>query len=234
MKYLIGLAIAILITAVCRKAIKKAAFVFYLLASIYDALLIYGIFERVPPWVWKNVLFLIQNCSLALGFLTIVMFIGVLSDESAIRKQLLPIRSELSVLACLLTIGHIFMYARVFLVNLFSSTHLISVSQMIATIVAIALVVVLMLPLFITSFKAIRLNMSPKSWKRLQKLAYLFFGLIYLHIILFLLPSALAGSQTIVISLSVYTVMFALYLVLRIRKQLRDARVAPRPTALAS
>jgi DMSO/TMAO reductase YedYZ heme-binding membrane subunit len=232
MKYLIGLAIAVLITLVARKAIKKAPYVFYLLAILYDAVLVYGIFERVSPWAWKNVLFLIQNCSLALGFLTIVMFIGVLSDESTIRKQLLPIRSELSVLACLLTIGHIFMYARVFLVNLFSSTHLISVSQMIATIIAIALVVLLMLPLMITSFKAIRQSMRPKTWKNLQKLSYPFFALIYLHIIVFLLPSALGGSQTIIISLSIYTAMFALYLILRIRKQIREGHVAPREAAL--
>jgi DMSO/TMAO reductase YedYZ heme-binding membrane subunit len=221
MKYLIGLVLAVLITAIFKKAIKKAPAVFYILAILYDAVLLYAFFAHVPSWVWSNVVFLIQNCSLALGFFTIVMFIGVLSDESALHKRLVPIRAELSILACLLTLGHIFMYARVFLVNLVSTSNMISVSQMVATIIAIALVVVLMLPLMVTSFKTIRLRMSSKTWKNLQKLAYPFFGLIYLHIVLFLLPAALAGSQTVTTSLAVYTVMFALYLVLRIRKQVR-------------
>jgi DMSO/TMAO reductase YedYZ heme-binding membrane subunit len=160
------------------------------------------------------------------------MFIGVLSDESALRKQLVPIRAELSILACLLTIGHIFMYARVFLLSLVSPTAFLPTSQTIATVIAIALVVLLMLPLMITSFKAIRQSMRPKTWKNLQKLSYPFFALIYLHIIVFLLPSALGGSQTIIISLSVYTAMFALYLILRIRKQIREGHVAPREAAL--
>jgi DMSO/TMAO reductase YedYZ heme-binding membrane subunit len=117
------------------------------------------------------------------------------------------------------------MYARVFLVNLISAAPMVSLTQVIATIIALVLVIALMLPLMVTSFKAIRLRMPSKSWKNLQRLAYPFFALIYLHIVLFLLPSALAGSQTVAISLVIYTAVFALYLVLRIRKRVKEGRV---------
>lgn len=36
--------------------------------------------------------------------------------------------------------------------------------------------------------------MSTASWKKVQKLAYPFFGLVYVHLLLMLLPSALHGG----------------------------------------
>jgi DMSO/TMAO reductase YedYZ heme-binding membrane subunit len=221
MKYLVGLAAAVLITFVCRKAVKKTAFVFYLLAIGYDVLLIFAVFNGATPWVWRYVLFAVQNCSLAMGFFTVVMFTGVLSDRSALKRQLVPIRAELSILACLLTAGHVYLYARMFLIGLFTLPLSMSVLQLTATLAAVALVVVLMLPLLITSFNVVRQRMAPKVWKRLQRLAYPFFALIYLHLLMFLLPSALGGSQTVAINLSIYTVMFVLYLVLRLKLHMR-------------
>ena len=50
-----------------------------------------------------------------------------------------------------------------------------------ATIITLILIS-MMLPLMITSFKCVRNKMKAKNWKNLQKLAYPFFYLIYVHL----------------------------------------------------
>jgi len=42
---------------------------------------------------------------------------------------------------------------------------------------------VVMIPLFITSYLVIRMKMKPKSWKNLQRFAYLSYALTLIHLI---------------------------------------------------
>ena len=58
----------------------------------------------------------------------------------------------------------------------------------------IAALVVLLVVLGVTSFAFVKRQMSTASWKKVQKLAYPFFGLVYVHPLLMLLPSALHGG----------------------------------------
>ena len=60
--------------------------------------------------------------------------------------------------------------------------------------------------------------MSILSWRKLQKLAYVFYGLIFVHIMLFLVPSAMGGASAATISVIVYLVLGLLYLVFRYRQ----------------
>ena len=52
------------------------------------------------------------------------------------------------------------------------------------------MMIAIMLPPFITSFKRVRRRMKPGSWKRLQRLAYVFYGLMYIHVLLLNLSGA--------------------------------------------
>lgn len=52
------------------------------------------------------------------------------------------------------------------------------------------MMIAIMLPLFITSFKRVRRRMKPGNWKRLQRLAYVFYGLMYIHVLLLNLRGA--------------------------------------------
>jgi DMSO/TMAO reductase YedYZ heme-binding membrane subunit len=81
---------------------------------------------------------------------------------------------------------------------------------------------VLLAVLTVTSFVVVRNHMRPTFWKRLQTLAYPFYLLIYLHLILVLLPSALSGSLAIAFNLLVYTALFATYTALRLRRAAVD------------
>jgi DMSO/TMAO reductase YedYZ heme-binding membrane subunit len=218
MKFLIGLSVVIVFIALFRRQIKTHPGIFYVVALLLNIPLIYSVFGRVPVWYMKYFLFLVQNASLPLALFTVVMYIGVLREGSTLHKNLLPIRAELSIIAGILSLGHIFIFGRIFILNLLLAPAFLPSSQMIATTIAIALVVVLMLPLVVTSLKAVRSRMKPVSWRRLQLLAYPFYLFIYAHIIMFLLPSAIAGSTRLQVSIAVYSVVFLGYVVLRIRR----------------
>ena len=88
---------------------------------------------------------------------------------------------------------------------------------LIATILSVVMVLVLM-PLFITSFKKIRRKMNPLKWKKLQRFAYGFYFLVYLHVVLFNITAALKGSERSIVNVSVYSAVFLWYLICRILK----------------
>ncbi|MFQ8866773.1 MAG: hypothetical protein ACLR67_00475 [Eggerthella lenta] len=54
---------------------------------------------------------------------------------------------------------------------------------------------VLLLVLGVTSFGFVKKHMRTESWKRLQRWAYVFFGLVYVHLMLMLAPAASRGGR---------------------------------------
>ena len=66
-----------------------------------------------------------------------------------------------------------------------------------ALVVALALLV-LLLVLGVTSFGFVERRMRTESWKRLQRWAYVFFGLVYVHLMLMLAPAASRGGEAAV------------------------------------
>lgn len=60
--------------------------------------------------------------------------------------------------------------------------------------------------------------MNPRNWKRLQRCAYGFYFLVYLHVVLFNISAALRGSERSIINVCVYTAVFLWYLICRILK----------------
>jgi DMSO/TMAO reductase YedYZ heme-binding membrane subunit len=228
MRLVAGLVLSILIVVLFRKAIKKVPWLFYLLALALSALLIVGNSLSFPSWFREYFLFLLQSNNLAMGLFTIVMFAGVFKEHSALRKALIPIRAELSIIASLLCIGHIANYGSSYLEQLLSPTAGMPASRLGATLIAFLLVVVLV-PLVITSFKAIHARVTLKTWKRIQLLAYPFYLLIFLHMFFYLLPPAMAGSLSALISLLLYLALGIAYLVLRVRLYLQTRSVALEP-----
>ena len=67
----------------------------------------------------------------------------------------------------------------------------------------------------------------------MQRLAYPFYLLTYVHLVLLLAPSAFAGRETATVSLVVYSVAVGSYAVLRMRRALLRHRAAAPSTALA-
>ncbi len=87
------------------------------------------------------------------------------------------------------------------------------------------MLLVLLVVLGVTSFAFVKRQMSTASWKKVQKLAYPFFGLVYVHLLLMLLPSALHGGLAAQASVAVYSVVFVGYALCRVgRGALVDRR----------
>ena len=78
--------------------------------------------------------------------------------------------------------------------------------------------------LWITSFQVVKHGMKALTWKRIQRLAYPFYVLTYVHLALLLMPSALVGNTVAVVSIAVYSAVMGAYVVLRSAKALADRR----------
>jgi uncharacterized protein with FMN-binding domain len=78
--------------------------------------------------------------------------------------------------------------------------------------------VLIMTPLTVMSFKAIRKKMNAKTWKKIQRLAYIFYACIYVHILVLFVPKAQKGRDGYFLSILVYSAVFIGYAVMRIRK----------------
>ena len=78
--------------------------------------------------------------------------------------------------------------------------------------------VLIMIPLTIMSFKTIRKKMNAKTWKKIQRFAYIFYALIYIHIMVLFVPKAQKGREGYFLSVIVYSAVFIGYAAMRIRK----------------
>ena len=145
------------------------------------------------------------------------MFAGVLGEKNSLRTHLMPIRRQLSILACIFAVGHIAFYAASYVPRLTSAfTGNLAFSLGLA-----ALITALMAVLWVTSAQRVKHAMKAASWKRVQRLAYPFYVLTYVHLALLLMPSALAGNDVAVLSIAVYSIVMGAYVVLRLRKAAR-------------
>jgi DMSO/TMAO reductase YedYZ heme-binding membrane subunit len=73
---------------------------------------------------------------------------------------------------------------------------------------------IIMIPLFITSLKKVRSKMKYVKWKKLQRWAYPFYVLTYIHIVL----SIFNDDELDIIKLSIYTIVFVSYFILKLIK----------------
>ena len=155
---------------------------------------------------------------LAEALFAVVAFTGCLPDKWKVTHRLKSIRAELSVMGCIISIGEVLYFSPQF-VSFINGE--LSLGREIATIATIILVV-LMIPLMLTSFYCVRANMNPKSWKKLQSTAYLFYFGLWLHI--FGLYASLNGGLADLFTgkhgeaLICYTVLWGVYFIVRFIK----------------
>lgn len=227
MDIVIALVIGVAFACAFRNAIRARPFVFYLLAAAIVALFAALSFSGDIPAPVRIVYPYVQRCLLAFALLAVVMFIGALPEASKARAYLAPIRGELSIIASILAIGHVVNYLASYL-GQFAARLGSMPATMIASFAVSILLVAALAVLAVTSVQAIRKRMSAVSWKRIQKLAYPFFLLVFVHVLLILGPSASGLGQKASTSIIVYTVIFGTYCVLRIGKAVLARNARPR------
>lgn len=221
-----GFAATLIVTAglslALRDIVKKYAPAFYCVAFSLTILFLAGANGVVPGSRWEMLVLPVQRCTVALSLFTVVMFIGVLPQGGALDVRLRPIRSELSITACILCLGHVCRYlvpyaGRAIAGSLAAST---AVSFAIAVILFVLLCV-----LGVTSFGFVKRHVRSQTWKNVQRLSYVFFALVWMHILFMFVPAALNGGGEAFLNVVVYSVVFAVYLVLRIVRLFKERRM---------
>lgn len=232
MDFAIILVVSVAAVFALRNPLKACPVAFYAAAIAVDVLYMYGVFFGLPRAVWSPLFVLVQKCELALALFAVVMFIGCLNREGRAYRWLKPVRSELSIVAWFLSLGHMAVYLESYLPRLVSGGAVSGnvVGAFVLAVVLLALLVVL----GVTSFAFVKRRMSTASWKKVQKLAYPFFVLVYVHLLLMLLPSALHGGLAAQAAVAVYSVVFIGYGLCRVGRALADRRELVQAATAAS
>lgn len=227
MAFLISLALALVLVFTCAEQLKKRPTPFYLVAAAIAVAVIGCALTDVPlspfvkTWVWP----VIARGALAGALFVLVMVAGAFPNGSAGARRLMPIRGQLSILACILTLAHNIAYGKTYFKMLFFEPGRLPLTQQLASVCSIIMIVI-MLPLFVTSFPAVRRKMDGKRWKKLQRLAYGFYALLCAHILLLTIPYAINGRSGYRLTVFIYTAIFVTYAFCRVQKAFaKDKRV---------
>ena len=218
MLFLTALFIAVLTAFCLDKPLKKCPAAFYITAAVLTVASIVITQSDIiisNRFVRDNVLGIFSRGALGTAFWALVMWAGALPNGSLPIKKLMPIRGELSITAAILTFSHIITYGMTYISNLINGRT--GSDFAITSIVCLAMVLI-MTPLTVMSFKKIRKKMNAKTWKKIQRLAYIFYALIYIHILVLFVPKAQKGREGYFLSVLAYSAVFVGYAVMRIRK----------------
>lgn len=223
MLIIISLIIA-LFTAFCLdRTLKKCPAAFYITAAVLTAASIVAVQSDITissRFVRDYVIGIFSRGALGAAFWAVVMWTGALPNGSAPMKKLMPIRGELSITAAVLTLAHIVAFGMQYICNLIdgrTGSGAAFRSFIITCILSLAMTLI-MLSLTVMSFKAVRKKMNAKTWKKIQRFAYLFYAMIYIHIMILFVPKAQKGREGYFLSVLVYSAVFIGYAVLRLRK----------------
>jgi DMSO/TMAO reductase YedYZ heme-binding membrane subunit len=231
MLFLFSLIFTFVVALLLHKAVHKFPVLFYLLSIITAvAMVAFDLLTNIP--IWDYVVESFGRGAMATAIFVIVMYLGALPRKFPCVVQLHQIRGELSIIACILTIVHIVHSGRYYFPRILFNISELNYPQIIATFATFILLII-MLPLFITSFRSVRNKIKPKSWKNLQKWAYPFYGLLYVHIMVIMgyryyyfsnsgLDPDTGEAINAMITLIIYTAVFLIYFILRLRKYFID------------
>ena len=221
MEFLFVFAATAVAALALREPLKHCPVAFYALACAVVVVFLAGANGLLSGSWWKPAIVLVQRCMVALSLFAVVMLIGALPKGGRLDAWLRPVRAELSIVACILCLGHMCMYLAPYAARAVAGTM---GAPMLASFVVAVVLFVLVLLLGVTSFGFVKQRMGGRTWKNVQRLAYPFFGLAWAHLMFMLAPAASKGGEQALASVVIYTMLFAFYLVLRLYRAYRDKR----------
>lgn len=201
--------------------IKKHAYLYYVGAiAIATITSIYEILRITSNLKLDGFILTLEKASIrgiiSISFFILVMYAGALIPRWKVTRKLLSIRAELAIMGALFMLPHgIIYFTRFIILKLPKILSEGKVSVLYLSYIAIGIIAfILMIPLFISSISKVRRKMSAIKWKRLQRWAYVFYFLAYLHIALILFND----KEFNLVKFSTYTFIFGLYTALRLFK----------------
>ena len=213
------------------KALKKKPAVLYGICILLSLVSIFYPREGGIPFLDFFFKKIMQRGVLAGSLFIWVMQAPVLPKSSSERKTIYLFRGEMAICASLITLAHNLAFGGKYFGALFLGQGHISLMELHAAIVS-CLMILLLIPLTITSFQTVRRKMQGKTWKKLQNWSYLFYLLLYLHIFFIYQGSLIRGKGEYFFTLMLYSFLFGFYGFLRIRqyrvqKETREKKVFP-------
>ena len=227
MLFLIALAIAFSLAYFGSKALKKHPAVFYIAGAVVTTAVIIITQSDIriqSQFVSKYLLGIFSRGALAGALWCIVMWVGAINGDTKAGKKLIttimPVRGELSIFAAVVTLAHAVTYGLSYLkrFTLLRSKNIPLAWDLAATYLICIGLMVIMVPLAVMSVKAIRRKMNAKTWKNIQRAAYVFYALILAHVLVLYIPQARNGDTERYISVLTYSAVFVGYAAMRLRK----------------
>ena len=215
MLFIISLIIVALFIYFLKDSLKKYANIFYIGAAVISIAVFLLEFLPMHLFVKNNILGIFAKGSLGTAMFVVVMYTGALPKGNKLIAPLMKIRGKLSITAAILVLCHNFTYGMTYFRMLFTKTSLLSATQLAAAVISLVLIAI-MIVLTVTSFPSVRKKMQAKKWKQLQRTAYVFYGLMYVHIILINIPYARLGLGMYVANVVIYSIVFLGYAAMRI------------------
>lgn len=217
MLLIISLIIVALFIYFLKDSLKKYANIFYIGAAVISIAVFLLEFLPMHLFVKNNILGIFAKGSLGTAMFVVVMYTGALPKGNKLIAPLMKIRGELSITAAILVLCHNFTYGMTYFRMLFTKTSLLSATQLAAAVISLVLIAI-MIVLTVTSFPSVRKKMQAKKWRQLQRTAYVFYGLMYVHIMLINIPYARLGLGMYVANVVIYSIVFLGYAAMRISK----------------
>lgn len=213
------------------KAVKKKPAVLYGICILLSLVSIFYPREGGLPFLDFFFKKIMQRGVLAGSLFILVMLAPVLPKRFSGRKTIYLLRGEMAISASLITLAHNLAFGGKYFGAVFFGQGHISLMELHAAIVS-CLMILLLIPLTITSFQSIRRKMQAKSWKKLQNWSYLFYLLLYLHIFFIYQGALIRGKGEYFFTLMLYSFIFGFYGFLRIRqyrvqKETREKKAVP-------
>ena len=213
------------------KALKKKPAVLYGICILLSLVSIFYPREGGLPFLDFFFKKIMQRGVLAGSLFIWVMLAPVLPKSFAGRKTIYLLRGEMAICASLITLAHNLAFGGKYFGALFFGHGHISLMELHAAIVS-CLMILLLIPLTITSFQTVRRKMQAKTWKKLQNWSYLFYLLLYLHIFFIYQGALIRGKGEYFFTLMLYSFIFGFYGFLRIRqyrmqKESKEKKVFP-------
>ena len=199
------------------KALKKKPAVLYGICILLSLVSIFYPREGGLPFLDFFFKKIMQRGVLAGSLFIWVMLAPVLPKSFSGRKTIYLLRGEMAICASLITLAHNLAFGGKYFGALFLGQGHISLMELHAAIVS-CLMILLLIPLTITSFQTVRRKMQGKSWKKLQNWSYLFYLLLYLHIFFIYQGALIRGKGEYFFTLMIYSFIFGFYGFLRIRQ----------------
>ena len=213
------------------KAVKKKPAVLYGICILLSLVSIFYPREGGLPFLDSFFQKIMQRGILAGSLFIWVMIAPVLPKRFSGRKTIYLLRGEMAISASLITLAHNLAFGGKYFGAVFFGQGHISLMELHAAIVS-CLMILLLIPLTITSFQTVRRKMQAKTWKKLQNWSYLFYLLLYLHIFFIYQGALIRGKGEYFFTLMLYSFLFGFYGFLRIRqyrmqKETREKKAFP-------